>query len=611
MTKKRIKGGARLQDVATAAGVSNATVSAVVNGRAAKYGICRATQEKVQTLVRQMGYSPSLAALDMVAGRNSLVGVALSADCPRADHFLASLEPLLSPLGFRLVVAFLPPEPQAAAARITSLVQFGVAGMVVYPSDSMTLPRIDCPVIVVGRAGAGHPVVCEDERDGGRQLAGRLLDKGHRLVAILGGTMPQASAVSGFLETWAQVGATARIFNSAKEFMPFAGNVTAAFCLSSAALLELYSPVCGIGQRAGSDLAVVALDGLGVAAHLVPRPTVIQPGVTPLAQAVARLLQQVMQGVAPGEIRLAPAITEGDSIPTVVVKAPVVSVPVSQPVAPPPPVPVQVPIPVRPVTPPVLSVVPPPIPVAIPRPVTVPEEPESGIGVVPVQPAVVVPVVAEPAGQTSPESMPEEAPSPAGNEGQSQPAETPPETVNLPSETFQMPETVVSDLGEQGNSDAQESSLSEPGVESAVAVEQEVSQPAAVAEPEVSEPVPVADMEVSQPIQVTESAPVIIELAAPAVVPIPVVVPAPAPVTVTPEPEAPVVVTPLVVQVPVTTVPEPIPAPAPMPTPIPEPVPEPMPLPTPPPAPVLVQAPEPAPTPVPASEPGVEQDPDA
>jgi DNA-binding LacI/PurR family transcriptional regulator len=62
MNNKRIKTGVRLRDVATAAGVSSATVSAVVNGRAQQYGICQATQEKVQGLIRQMGYSPSLAA---------------------------------------------------------------------------------------------------------------------------------------------------------------------------------------------------------------------------------------------------------------------------------------------------------------------------------------------------------------------------------------------------------------------------------------------------------------------------------------------------------------------------------------------------------------------
>ena len=122
MTKTRIKSGTRLRDVATAAGVSSATVSAVVNGRAEQYGICPATQEKVRAIVRQMGYSPSLAALDMAAGRNSFVGLAISADGSGAGRLITALEPILAQAGFRLIAVTLPSDPQMAAARITSLV---------------------------------------------------------------------------------------------------------------------------------------------------------------------------------------------------------------------------------------------------------------------------------------------------------------------------------------------------------------------------------------------------------------------------------------------------------------------------------------------------------
>jgi len=37
---------------------------------AERYGICRATQEKVKAAIRQMGGSPSLASLDMVSWRH-------------------------------------------------------------------------------------------------------------------------------------------------------------------------------------------------------------------------------------------------------------------------------------------------------------------------------------------------------------------------------------------------------------------------------------------------------------------------------------------------------------------------------------------------------------
>jgi len=150
MTKGRIKGGARLRDVAAAAGVSNATVSAVVNGRAEQYGICRATREKVQAAVRQLGYTPSLAALDMVSGRNSLVGLAVSSDFPAAGRFIAALEPALSLAGHRLIVICLPIDSQIAAARITELIRFGIAGLVLFPARVTPLSGLNCPSVMIG-----------------------------------------------------------------------------------------------------------------------------------------------------------------------------------------------------------------------------------------------------------------------------------------------------------------------------------------------------------------------------------------------------------------------------------------------------------------------------
>ena len=163
MAKKRIKGGARLRDVAAAVGVSNATVSAVVNGRAEQYGICRATREKVQAAVRQLGYTPSLAALDMVSGRNSLVGLALSSDFPAAGRLIAALEPALSLAGYRLIVTCLPADPQIAAARITELIRFGIAGLVMFPARATALQRLNCPSVMIGGlpADTDHAAVVE------------------------------------------------------------------------------------------------------------------------------------------------------------------------------------------------------------------------------------------------------------------------------------------------------------------------------------------------------------------------------------------------------------------------------------------------------------------
>ena len=344
----------------------------------------------------------------MVSGRNTFVGLAISADFPAADHRMAALEPLLAQAGFRVIVAFLPPELQAASERITDLIHFGVAGLVICPADSLTLPKLNCPAVMVGKPGTSLPTVYEDEGEGGRRLARRLLDKGHRRIAIVGETTAQNPVVNGFLSACAQVGAMVRSFHSVTEFLPMAETMTAVFCVTPAALLELYSRGCAAGLRPGVDLAVVAVDSLGLAANLVPRPTVIQPGIAQLGQAVTRSIQQVIQGMVPGDVRLDPVIFDGD--PICGADVPIrLSVPVIPSIAPKPSVSTPVSPPEKPVVPAgqsSVTVSPPPVVLPKPAPVPAPQTPLP----------VIIPNRQEPA--------------------------------ILPSETFQMPETVVSDIPE-------------------------------------------------------------------------------------------------------------------------------------------------------------------
>ena len=505
MTKKRIKGGVRLRDVASAAGVSSTTASLVANGRAEKYGICPATRERVLAAIRQLGYSPSLAALDMAAGRNTLIGLAISADFPAYEHRMAALEPLLAQAGFRLMVVILPGDPQAAMARITELVQFGVAGLVVCPSGPLTLPKLNCPAIVVGQAGTGLPAVYEDEAEGGRRLARRLLDKGHWHVAMVGAA-PAAPATAGFMEACAQGGVTVRSFGSVPEFMAVSGTLTAVYCGSTAALMEVYGR--GAAAIQAKALAVVAVDHVGVAAQMFPRPAVLQPGIAKLGQAVVQLLRQVLQGESPGDIRLDPVIFEGDPIVSPPIVPPVITPPVNVPTpkpvlvtppAAPPPAPVitpRIPVVPQPAANPE-SVSPVPAVTQAPTPITIPSvvvEPPPQVEVTP-SPVIVTPApIAEtpPVGPETPAPV-VEAGVPAGLANRS-----------FAEDVERHPDVPVPEIAE------------EPAPALSVVVEPlpqvEVTPPPVVAKPEpMPEPPPVASE-----IPASNPAPAIVEEPAPA-----------------------------------------------------------------------------------------------
>lgn len=65
----------RQSDIARHAGVSQATVSYVLNGRAGEHAIPEATRERVLDAVRELGYVPNVAARSLRTGRTGLIGV--------------------------------------------------------------------------------------------------------------------------------------------------------------------------------------------------------------------------------------------------------------------------------------------------------------------------------------------------------------------------------------------------------------------------------------------------------------------------------------------------------------------------------------------------------
>jgi len=97
------------------------------------------------------------------------------------------------------------------------------------------------------------------------------------------------------------------------DFLAAPQDATAVFCATSAALLEFYIRCPAKGIRPGTDMAVVGADDLDLAASLVPRPTVLHQGLARIGEIAAQVIQQVIQGTVPGEIRLTPVITPGET----------------------------------------------------------------------------------------------------------------------------------------------------------------------------------------------------------------------------------------------------------------------------------------------------------
>lgn len=172
-----------LKDVARAAGVSETTVSLVVNGKAARRGINTATQSRVANAIRQLGYQPDVTsrriALHQGAprvaarpdgisnGRSQIeerepspsrqhIGLVLSAASQTDVLTLVPIqESTLLREGYRLSIAVVPADPMSARERINQLLAEDPVGLIACPSVyTVAKEATGCPVIVLWQGSA-------------------------------------------------------------------------------------------------------------------------------------------------------------------------------------------------------------------------------------------------------------------------------------------------------------------------------------------------------------------------------------------------------------------------------------------------------------------------
>ena len=95
-----------LKDIAKRAGVSITTVSRVLNKQASGIPISQKTVEKVQRIARELGYTPNLAARQLVTGKSNAIGIVLQKIYMLSthvnSHILQGIGTSLSKEGYRI-----------------------------------------------------------------------------------------------------------------------------------------------------------------------------------------------------------------------------------------------------------------------------------------------------------------------------------------------------------------------------------------------------------------------------------------------------------------------------------------------------------------------------
>ncbi|MFI9559531.1 LacI family DNA-binding transcriptional regulator [Nonomuraea endophytica] len=267
------------QDIAKMAGVSQTTVSLVLNKRGdAEVRIAPETRERVLRVIRDTGYVADPAARRLADGRNRILGVftyeaVFPAESADFYHpFLVGIEECAEELGSDLLL-FTSARAVSGARRIfneESRVRLAdgclLLGRTVDRDDLARLLAEGIPFVSVGRrddAGGPVPYVGADYPPAVRALVERAVGRGHRRLAYVGagtGGESRADRLRGFQEGVEATGADGRHLPSKVSLDDLVeAGVTAVFVEEYADCVTLSAAAAERGMEIPRDLSILTL----------------------------------------------------------------------------------------------------------------------------------------------------------------------------------------------------------------------------------------------------------------------------------------------------------------------------------------------------------------
>jgi LacI family transcriptional regulator len=320
------RGGARnektLQDVADAAGVSRSTASRALAGKAARYRISSATNDRVHAAAKRLGFRPSHLARSLRLQRSGMVGL-LVPDI--SNPFFASIAQqvtqALQPHGYSVLLADSGESTSQEARWVEQLLQRQIEGFIICPvgldQTHLRNARREVPLVLADRIfpDAGYCTVSSDQAAGAASLLQLLLDAGHQHIGILQGlpqTFPNDQRLNGIRDAWDNHPchnhrSRPPLVIAGNQFDEASGRAACQAIIDAhpetTALVALSTPIAigamqalqSSGRHLGQDITMVAFDDHPLIDFLATPWTTAKQDVVQLGKTAASMLLQAIE----------------------------------------------------------------------------------------------------------------------------------------------------------------------------------------------------------------------------------------------------------------------------------------------------------------------------
>lgn len=301
--------------IAAEAGVSQATVSKVINGRS---DVAPATRERIESLLRSRHYlHPGRQGR---ARRSGLVDLIIGGlDSAWAVEILRGVEAECAQRGVGTVVSLLPPG-EATPSSWAALPVLHHSDGVILVTASVTqaqraqVERAGVALVVIDPIdlpGNGVPSIGATNWAGGLAATEHLLELGHRRIAAIGGRkemLCSQARIDGYRAALERAGIEVDRdlirfgdfqheggFQRAQELLALPEPPTAIFASSDQQAMGVYEAARQGGLSVPQDLSVVGFDDLPMCEWLSPPLTTVRQPLEEMGRLAARALFQLLE----------------------------------------------------------------------------------------------------------------------------------------------------------------------------------------------------------------------------------------------------------------------------------------------------------------------------
>lgn len=335
-----------IKDVARVAGVSDKTVSRVVN---AEPNVTADTIEKVKLAIADLGYIPNLAARSIRSNRSNTIGIVTDfiSTTPYSGDIVRGVQDWANANGRTVLLANTDGDAEREtnvwrtfkAHRIDGVLHVAMYHRAVAPAAG----DVSIPTVLVNahaEDGYAYPSIEPDDFGGSYDLTRHLIALGHRRIgyirlnpALLGANQrldaflaaAQASGIpeSDLVIRLGMEGPVGRetnyVYREALDILSSPNRPTALVCGNDEMALQAYLAALSLGLRIPDDLTIVGFDDFRtVSLGLKPELTTVALPYYDLGWQGADMLDQLVQGkgsVDERRVLKCPVVARGSSAP--------------------------------------------------------------------------------------------------------------------------------------------------------------------------------------------------------------------------------------------------------------------------------------------------------